>query len=56
MEWKPTDGHQKQITRVVYVDDLLARVKLEDAETKWCPNPDTPEEKDEIAQSRLRER
>jgi len=34
MDWKSTDGYQKQIALVVYVDDLLARVNLSDAETK----------------------
>ena len=34
MDWRSTDGCQKQIALVVYVDDLLARVKLEDTETK----------------------
>ena len=34
MDWKAADGSQKQIALVVYVDDLLARVKLEDAEIK----------------------
>ena len=36
MDWKAANGSQKQIALVVYVDDLLARVKLEDAETKQC--------------------
>jgi hypothetical protein len=34
MDWKSTDGRKKQIALVVYVDDLLARVNLSDAETK----------------------
>ena len=36
MDWKAADGSQKQIAVVVYVDDLLARVKLDDVETKQC--------------------
>ena len=34
MDWKAADGSQEKIALVVYVDDLLARVKLDDVEIK----------------------
>ena len=34
MNWKGRDGRKRQIALVVYVDDLLARVKLDDPEVR----------------------
>ena len=34
MDWKTADGSPKQIALIVYVDDLLPRVKLDDVKTK----------------------